>query len=411
MNNKLSLNSISSAAFQVNAGATGEEARRADIISKGRMLYFAQAEKGRAAMQKASGMVVNAPVMLTSSQYSQLNEQFRREHLLYAAEKVCAMTGAAAPQNYDGFMAVAQGFYGSKQFYAVLEGIYQEVINPILPAVFSEAVSWIADVVPVALGQSYKLTVGSNDIPIFQDSAWGAQRSVPRNRFYDKTYTLMPSPKTAQIAAKWMQLIGNGQDFGRFFANLTAGLYAKVMGMWNEAMVLAASDPALIPSGLTFTFSNDNWIIAANKLAALNNTDMGHIIAIGGALPLSKVLPTEGTASAHTAMDAALVEMLGADWVRSGSLGEFLKVRLMPMRDAIVPGTQNSTVQTILSQRDIWMMATNGYKPLTIAMNTGMPMTLDMDPTKTGDMEIGMNLTTSLDIAAIFASKIAHFTI
>ena len=34
-----------------------------------------------------------------------------------------------------------------------------------------------------------------------------------------------------------------------------------------------------------------------------------------------------------------------------------------------------------------------------------------MDPTKSADFEIGMNVTIALDTVATFASKIAHITI
>ena len=57
------------------------------------------------------------------------------------------------------------------------------------------------------------------------------------------------------------------------------------------------------------------------------------------------------------------------------------------------------------------MMAGAGYKPLTIAYNSGTPITIEMDPTKTADFEIGINITTALDMVAVFASKVAHFTI
>ena len=89
-----------------------------------------------------------------------------------------------------------------------------------------------------------------------------------------REYTLNPQPKAAQVFAKWTQLVGLGFDFGRWFANITAGMYAKTMGMWNAAMTAAASDTSLVPSGLTYVFSNQNWITLANKLAAVNNTSI-----------------------------------------------------------------------------------------------------------------------------------------
>ena len=79
--------------------------------------------------------------------------------------------------------------------------------------------------------------------------------------------------------------------------------------------------------------------------------------------------------------------------------------------DAIIPGTQNSTVQTILSPNDIWMMAGNGRKPMTIAYNSYTPITIEIEPTKTNNFEMVFNMTIALDSAAVFASKVGHMTI
>lgn len=410
---KIGLNSVSAQVFTVKScEAEKNDRERADIIALGRLLNYSYAQKGKnaldLAMKRNSGQ--EAP-RLDGSRYSRANEEFRRKHLLYAARLTCLSTGQNPPEDYETFVKMSQNFYGDPQFYRVLQGIYVEIITPILPAVYSEAVSAWADVVEVGFGETFSIAVGSNDIPIFQDSSWGASRSVPRNRLYDATYTLNPTPKSAWITAKWMQLVGNGMDFGRFFTNIAAGMYAKTMGMWNEALTAATADTALIPAALNYTFNTPNWVAAANKIAALNSTSISNLIAVGGMVPLSKVLPTQTTGSTNLNMDAAIATLLGADYTRAGYLGEFMAVRLLPMMDAIVPGTQNTTVQTVLSQNDIWMMAGNGYKPMTIAYNSGTPITLEMDPTRTADFEIGINVTIALDAVAVFASKLAHFTI
>lgn len=407
---KLTLNSVSPSVFRVNENEIADGSR-ADIVSKGRMLAYEHAVKGKLAMQSAlhlsdSGVSRN----MTNQQYTQLNEKFQQEHLLYAAKKVCEQTGEVAPESFEEFKRNAQRYYGDTQFYRVLQGIYQEVITPILPAVYSEAVSVFADVVEVGFGETYSLTVSSNDIPVFQDSAWGAARSKPRNRFYDKVYTLNPKPRTAQIFAKYMQLIGNGMDFGKFFANIAAGMYAKTMGLWNAAMTAAASNTALVPSALSYVFNSQNWVALANKVAALNNTQISNVMAVGSAQALAKVLPTQATGSTNVNMDAAIATLLGADYTRMGYLGEFMAVRLMPLQDVIIPKDINSAPATMLSASQIWMLAGNGYKPMTIATNSGTPITLDIDPTRTSDFEIGMNITMSIDSIATFCSRCGLIT-
>nr|DAJ71672.1 MAG TPA: hypothetical protein [Caudoviricetes sp.] len=403
---KLNLNSVSNEVFAINGND-----QREDIVAKGRVLFYEHALKGKMAVLSAKGQ--NTPVQRTMNDrgYKQLNEQFQRESLLYAAKLACASTGKKAPESWEEFKRNGGEYYGNARFYAVLQGIWQEVIIPILPAVYSEALSDFAETVEIELGQTYAVSIGSNDIPVFQDSSWGASRSVPRNRFYSRDYTLNPTPKSCWITAKWMQLVGTNMDFGVFFANMVAGMYAKTMGMWNEAMTTATEDTSLIPTNLNFTFNNQNWVKGANKIAALNNTTISDVFATGGTVALSKVLPNTVTGSTNVNMDAAIATLLGADYTKAGYLGEFMAVRLMPMRDVIIPGTQNTTVETMLSENDIWMLAGNGRKPLTIGYTSGTPISIEMDPTRTGDMEIGLNLTISLDSVATFASKIAHFTV
>lgn len=409
---KLSLNSISPSVFRVNAAdASGISAQRAEIVSKGRVLAYEHARRGKAAMCAARGETCDIPAMLNATGYKVLNEQFQQEHLLFAARCACAQSGQNAPANFDAFKRQGMNFYANNAFWATLQGIYQEIITPIIPAVYSEAVDVFADVMEVGFGETAGISIGSNDIPVFQDSSWGASWSVPSNYFYNRDYTLNPQPKTAQIKAKWHQLVGNNQDFGAFFANIVAGMYAKTMGMWNQALTAAAADTSLVPTELNYSFSNVNWVTAANKLSALNNVPFGSIFAVGNLVALSKVLPTQATGSTNVNMDAALATLLGDRYNRAGYLGEFMSVPLMPLRDAIVPGTQNTAPKTILSPNDIWMMSSSGRKPMTIAYTAETPISIEIEPIRSSDWEVGMNLTIALDTVATFSSKISHVTI
>ena len=411
--NKLSFNSVDQSCFRVAASETMDNSKaRADIVSEGRLLFWEHSRKGTNALRQASKSAdIVGEAKLNDTAYSQLNKTFQAEHLLYAAKKACDVTGQTAPENFEQFKALSQQFYNNGIFLKVLQGIYQEIITPILPMVYSEAVDVFADVVEVGFGETYAISLGSDDIPVFQDSAWGAARSVPANRFYNKDITLNPQPKTAEIRMKWTQLVGNNMDFGRFFANLVAGMYGKTMAMWNQALSTAATGYTYIPSGLTGTFSNANWVNIANKLAAVNNTSISNLFATGSMVALSKVLPTQVTGSTNVNMDAAISTLLGADYTRSGYLGEFMAVRLMPLQDAVIPGTQYTTVSTVLSAADIWMMAGNGRKPLTIAYNRDTPISIEIEPERTASFELIFNLSIALDSAAVFASKIAHLTI
>ena len=410
---KLNLNSISPAVFKVSASETADGTQnRADIVASGRLLAYEYARKGANGVRTAMGIKENAGEQrLNETEYKELNEAFQASHLLYAANMADAMIGRKSPENFEQFRAQGANYYKNSDFYRVLMGLYQEILTPILPRVYSEAVGVFADVVSVGFGETYALSISSNDIVLFQDSANGASRSVPRNRFYSKDYTLNPQPKTAQIAAKWTQLVGIGTDFGKFFANIAAGMYAKTMGMWNSLLSATISNTDLVPSNLSVTFSNQNWMTLANRLAAVNNTQISNLIAYGNAVALSKVLPTQATGSTNVNMDAAIATLLGADYTRSGYLGEFMGIRLMPLVDAIIPGTQNTTVSTILPADKIFMLAGNGRKPLTIAMNDQAPIVLRADASETGDMEMLLNVTYYTDMVAIVPDHFGVATI
>ena len=406
---RLSLNSLSPSVFQVRSNETADHSKaRAEIVTMGRLLAYEHARRGQAAIKTALRLNESTAAQhVTDIEYGKLNEQFQAEHLLYAAKKACAVTGETAPETFEDFKRQGMNFYKNSTFLKVLQGLYQEIIYPILPRVYSEAVSVFADVVEVGFAETYQLSIGSDDIPIFQDSAWGASRSVPANRFYSKDITLNPQPKTAEIRMKWHQLVGNNVDFGRFFANLSAGLYAKTMGMFNSVLTALAADTTKIPSSLIYTFGSVNWVTLANKIAALNNTSINNVRGFGNAVALSKVLPTQQTGSSNTAMDAALATLLGADYLRSGYMGQYMSVGLYPLQDAIIPGTLN----TILDYQKVWLMASNALKPMTICYNSATPISINIDAIDTASFELIFNLTIALDAVSVVADKMGYVTI
>lgn len=412
---RLSLNTLSPSVFKINSSETADLSReRADIVATGRLLAYEHARRGQSAIAaalKTNG--VGASAMITEQQYAQANEKFQINHLLYAAKKACEASGTTAPESFEDFKRQGMSFYKNSDFLKVLQGIYQEIVSPILPRVYSEAVSVFADVVEVGFAETYQLSIGSDDIPVFQDSAWGASRSVPANRFYSKDITLNPQPKTAEIRMKWHQLVGNGTDFGRFFANLAAGMYAKTMGMFAQILTNLATDTTKIPSALSVIFGSTNWVKLANRLSALNNVNINNLLAFGNVVGLSKVLPTQQTGSTNVNMDAALATLLGADYIRSGYLGEYMGVKLLPLIDAVVPGTQNSSVTTVLDETKIWMMASAGRKPLTICYNSATPLTIELSvPVESGAaFELVSNVTMALDMVAVVVDKIGVVTI
>ena len=398
MNKLFRVNSISPDVFAINAQSEenkGDRAR-ARLLASGRLLMKEHA------MRSLSGQLES----VNSVEYNKLNDEFAKERVLFAAKIACNAVGREVPETYDDFMKEALRFRGDATFLKALQGVDEDVVYPILPATYADALDVFADVVDVPYGTTKVITVGSNDIPYFCDSSWGATRNVPLNQLYDKTYTLNPQPKAAKIGVKWTQLIGNGLDFGRYYNAMAAGMYAKTMAMFQNALVNASTNTALIPSSMQITYSSPNFIALANTVAALNNCGIDQLVCYGNYVPLSKILPNTVTGASNVNMDAAIMMLLGKEYVSKGYIGEAYGVKLLPLRDAIKPGTQNGTPTTILPNDRAWIMASNGYKPMTIAMNSNTPLTLEYswEQSASGD-DVTINVVSSLDIVVTMASK------
>jgi hypothetical protein len=58
----------------------------------------------------------------------------------------------------------------------------------------------------------------------------------------------------------------------------------------------------------------------------------------------------------------------------------------------------------------VWMMASNGLKPVYIGMEDGTPIEIQLDPRETGDMTLDIITTMSIDAKAVFGSKLAQIT-
>ena len=143
------------------------------------------------------------------------------------------------------------------------------------------------------------------------------------------------------------------------------------------------------------------------KVKAVNNAYGGGVIAFGDIIALSKVLPSGIANAASVNLDAALAMLLGNEYARSGYLTGYGGAQLMALDQAIVPGTQNTTVTEMIDSTKIYFAATNGHKPVYLAMEDGYPITISLDPDETADRSIDIIVTSSLDAKPVFASKMA----
>lgn len=411
----IKFNSVNQDVFNTSAAEfSGVEQERADIVTGGRLLMMERNGRDTNNLRKLENQnAAYTPILGDAAgekSYSHINRQVQHKMMLYAAKRCCAQSGEIAPATYEEFQKQQRRFMSDGVFLKVLAGIVRDIVTPMLPITMSNALGWLAETVSVPLGQTYELDVMSNDIFLFEDDSWGASRSKPANHLYSYPITLNPRLRTAKATIKWYQLVGNDADLGTFFNSIAAGMYSKITALWSNAMTSAVANSFFVPSNLQFTNTSANWVTAAKKVAMVNGTRYWNVIAYGDPSALTKALPS-GVVNASTVnLDAALATMLGVDWARYGYLGEYMGIRLMPFENAIVPGTQNTTVTEVIPSDKIFLVPTSGYRPIYVGIEDGTPIDIQLDPSETADMTIDIMLSLSVDAQPVMANKIAVIT-
>ena len=188
----LKLNSAPSALF----ASDGDE--RNDVIAGGRLLLADEHGK----MAKKFRPNETYEPRMSEDVYRKTNENLTHRTLMFCAKVAAAQSGKNAPENYAAFLSHQREYMSDPNFLRCLSGIVKEVISPLLPYTTSNALGELAFVDKVAIGQTYEVTVKSNDIFMFQDSSWGASRSVPKNYLYDGNVTINPQPRSAAVKVK-----------------------------------------------------------------------------------------------------------------------------------------------------------------------------------------------------------------
>ena len=392
----LKLNNAPAALF---VGNSNDE--RKDLVAGGRLI-LSEAHGRKAAEVRGDKFATR----LNDAEYRETNEKLTQRTMMFCAKIGAAARGEEAPASYSEFLKGGRKWAADPNFLRCLQGITSDVIAPMLPYTTSDALGPLAMVDKVGIGQTYEVNVLSNDIFLFQDSSWGASRSVPKNSLYSKSITINPKPRSAAAKIKWYQLVGNeqgGADIGRYYLALAGGSNNKILALWNGAMTAGVANSAFVPTYLKKSgYNTANWIALAKAVSQANGLPRESIIAYGDWAALSKVLPF------GTAQDAALTYGLGQEWFSKGFMGTCMGVPLAPIQNAYVAGQVNLASPTeMLSASTIYMLprAGEGFAPVYVIFEDD-PIVLEMSPDQTGDMTIDINMTISVEAAGIFGSKI-----
>lgn len=419
----MKLNSIPSSVFQavdtrdsqikVNSGEKSRTLSRQNIIATGRLVAC---EAIGANLNRNARIIDKYESKLNAmgTDYATLARAHKEKKLLFCAAQACKQTGEDAPATFEEFKARQLSFAQNDIFLKTMAAIDRDVLQPIFMDVMSsvgmDLMRWEA----LSFGSTKEIEIRSNNVFMLEDSAWGSGRSTTKNYLYKKSITLNPTMRSCNVTIKWYQDIVNG-DAGEYYAAIMRSYYSKIYALLIQAMNAAVAGGKYIPAGLTYpTYSTANWLKATDKLAAVNGVDVSDLMAIGTRSALSNLLPVDGNGGALTGLQYGL----GEQWFTNGYLPKAGQVDLFPVTPAIVPGTQNSTIDTIDTGNNIYILAKagRGYAPLIGGYYEGTPITLTATPGGTGnaygtaDFTIDINFGATIDVKPVFASKVAVVT-
>lgn len=410
----LKLNTLSNTVF--DAAGVGEDitvvaldgtkVSRRDLISAGRLCateYTGLNLTGRPDVKEGFRSRLN-----NKAEYSAFSRDVSDKMLLFCAAMANKADGRPAPASIAEVKKNAN-YARNEAFLRALAAISVDVLEPIYATVMSDvAMGGLMQWEAIPFGGTKEINIKSNDYFRFEDSAPGSARSASYNRLYAKTITLSPKFYTTQAKILWYQDVVNG-DAGRYFAAIMQGMWNKIYAIFIGQLVAATSNTALVPAALTVsTYTTANWNTITTKVASVNGVTRSDLLAFGEIGPLSKVIPTDGLGAAMLGMQYGL----GERWFREGFLPNAAGVSLLEIVPAVVPGTQNSTVDTIGLGSSIIVTAKGGYgyAPIFAGYYDGSPMVLELTPDKTGDLTIDLTATAMFDIKPVVASKIGVMT-
>lgn len=399
---------------RVNSGAASVETSRREIVASGRLVACEYVGNLVNADNMTKDKYVSrmASLVGADADYASYAKAHKEKKLLFCAAMADKLAGRSTTvSSFEDFKKNHAVYANDGNFLKVMAAIDQDVLAPIFFDVLSSVGMGLMDWESVAFGSTKIIDVPSNDVFFFEDSSFGSVRSTTKNYLYAKSVALTPKVYACNATIKFYQDVVNG-DAGRYYASIIRGMYSKIYAKMMGVLNAAVSGGTYIPAGLTAqTYTTANWLTITDLVAAANGVRVQDLVAIGTRSALSNLLPIDSTGGAITGLQYGL----GEQWFTNGFLPKAGGVDLLAITKAIVPGTQNSTLDTIDTGDNIYVLAKGGYgyRPIMGVYAEGSPLILSANPLGatgsaqgTADMTIDINVSAYFDIAPIFASKV-----
>lgn len=379
--------------FCVNLDA--KDARKS-IVAAGQMLA---AEDMRRAFNCKRDLAAKFDRQLTDVEYGRLNEEHRKALIKYAGRISYNSRG----KEWSGDIN-ANALANDTTFWKVMSSVVDEVIAPIPGMLIPEAFGPLAKVVTVAPNETYTVRVQSGEAFIFEDTAWGAERSVPVNKLYADEFTLNPRPRATATAFHYRELFSEEFDMGALYNAIFRGLYNKIYALYAQAMKSAFENESLIPSYLKVAgYTTANLAKLANNVAKYNYLNR-HNIAVMGLFPaVNKVIPVGEHVETFTSG-------LGEGWMRTGVMTLTSGMPIYEIPSVIDETTRYTTRETLLPEDVLMVVPMNTTAPIYIAMERGGSVTTVIEPSNTANGDMLVNMTTAIDVKPVFLNGIGLIT-
>lgn len=335
--------------------------------------------------------------------YDAMNEGFRKDFFNYAGKIAYAQYDKTWDSEKDIDSLRSLGKSHDMTFLKVLADITSEIVSPMIPEVISDLMGAFANTSRIGYDETKEFNIHSNAVINFEDVAWGT-RSQRAQYLYDKTVTARPTPVSALVKINWYSFVAENKDMGQYFFSIARGAGAYIMGRFYKTFMDGISNTALLPSAYKFAaYDADNFIKAAQLVAAANGVTRREVACFGTLTALDKVIPD---VASNTSGAYAMATAAGEEWLQSGFLTNYKGTGLYEIQNVLKPNTVNTTPEFLISDTTLWFASLNGYKPCEVVFQ-GDDINLVMRPSETEDFTINVDMTMTLDVVTLMGSKIA----
>ena len=278
------------------------------------------------------------------------------------------------------------------------DAIVAEIINASAPAVASADYSkFLAEVTQVGWGETARFLVKSNDLFRVNEIAEGVTRGILQP-IYNDEITVNCGKIQIATAIDWYQVAAGSFDWGDLGYKISKSFEGYIFLKVVAAMTSAASQlGAAYTAGPTFT--DAAWINLIQRVGAANGGDVA-VYGIGTLAALNKIVPSV----------PGFQYGLGKEIADKGFLDKYLGAKLIPVDQAIVPGTLNTTADFAVPNDKIYVIAAAKDKPAKIVFEGGS-IVIENIPEETTDYKYGISISMRIGTAALVGSKFGIYSL